>query len=169
MSVVACKILENGYEMASDSICVCGWTQSRGENQNFSKLFEVNNIVIGGVGKAQDNSLMQLFLQTHGISNPDEKSILEFIAEFSLWKKEKTDDAFIENEYLIGYQGKVFQIHKWMISEVKTYTAIGAGMDFALASLYLGHSTKKAVETAIELSIYCENPIITIKKLIETT
>ena len=42
--------------------------------------------------------------------------------------------------------------------------AIGAGMSYALAALYLGHSAERAVETAIELSTMCEAPIIVIEK-----
>ena len=38
-------------------------------------------------------------------------------------------------------------------------TAIGAGEDYALASLHLGHTAKEAVETACELSVYCERPV----------
>jgi hypothetical protein len=42
-------------------------------------------------------------------------------------------------------------------------------MNFALAALYLGNTAKRAVETAIELSIYCEAPILVIKKNHPTT
>lgn len=43
--------------------------------------------------------------------------------------------------------------------EMAADEAIGWGFDFALAALYLGHPVQKAVETAIELSVYCEGPI----------
>ena len=41
-----------------------------------------------------------------------------------------------------------------------TYEAIGAGLDYALAALYLGHTVEDSVKTACELSVYCEQPII---------
>jgi hypothetical protein len=37
-------------------------------------------------------------------------------------------------------------------------------MSYALAALYLGHSAEEAVETAIELSTMCEEPILVIEK-----
>jgi hypothetical protein len=43
--------------------------------------------------------------------------------------------------------------------EVTDYTAIGAGMDFALAALYLGNSVKEAIKAACHLSVYCEEPV----------
>jgi ATP-dependent protease HslVU (ClpYQ) peptidase subunit len=165
MSIVACKILPNGFEICSDSIVVhYDHTQSRGNNLDISKLFEVNNIIVGTSGVASETSLIRLFLETHGIAEPTEKGMLEFLDEFSSWKKTKTDNGDICNSYLIGYQGSVFYIGGWSISRVKTYAAIGAGMDYALAALYLGKSAEEAVQTAIELSIYCESPIIKIKK-----
>ena len=164
MSVVACRIKENGYEIAADSITTRGFIQTKGQTTEHVKLYEANDMIIGGVGTSEENSLLRLFAETHRISNPDEQSVLEFISEFSEWKKRKTDNNTFKNSYLIGYQGSVFYVNQWHVSKVKTYMAIGAGMSFALAALYLGHSTEKAVETAIELSTQCEEPIIVIKK-----
>jgi ATP-dependent protease HslVU (ClpYQ) peptidase subunit len=164
MSVVACRIKENGYEMAADSITTRGIIQTKGQTTEHVKLYETNDMVIGGVGTSEENSLLRLFAETHRISNPNEYSVLEFISEFSEWKKRKTDNAVVKNSYLIGYQGSVFYVDHWHVSKVKTYMAIGAGMSFALAALYLGHSVKKAVETAIELSTVCEEPILVIEK-----
>lgn len=167
MSVVACKIKENGYEIAADSITVRGVTQTKGQTDHV-KLFEANEMVIGGVGSAEDNSLLRLFSETHRPSGPDEYSMLEFISEFAEWKKRKTDNnGSLQNSFLIGYQGVVFTIEQWHVHKVNSYMAIGAGMSYALAALYLGHSAEKAVETAIELSIYCEAPILVIEKITE--
>lgn len=65
---------------------------------------------------------------------------------------------------MIGFSGLVYTVESWHVDRITTYMAIGAGMDFALAALYLGKTAKKAVETAIELSIYCEAPILVIEK-----
>ncbi len=164
MSVVACRVTENGYEMAADSITVRGYTQTKGQTTDHVKLYETNGMVVGGVGYAEENSLLRLFAETHRPSKPDEYSILEFISEFSEWKKRKTDNAAIKNSFLIGFQGSLFHIEQWHVSKVKSYMAIGAGMDFALAALSLGHNAKEAVETAIELSIYCESPVLVFEK-----
>lgn len=164
MSVVACKIKENGYEIAADSITTRGAIQTKGQTTEHVKLYEANGMVIGGVGTAEENSLLRLFAETHRPSKPDEYSILEFLSEFSEWKKRKTDTTAIKNSFLIGFQGSLFHVEQWHVAKIKTYMAIGAGMSFALAALHLGHSAKEAVETAIELSIYCEAPILVIEK-----
>jgi len=164
MSVVACRITENGYEIAADSITVKGMIQTKGQTTELVKLFEANEMVIGGVGYAEEISLMRLFAETHRPSIADEYALLEFLSEFSEWKKRKTDSTNLSNSYLIGYRGSVFYIEQWHVSKVKTYMAIGAGMSFALAALYLGHNAEKAVETAIELSTQCEAPILVIKR-----
>lgn len=163
MSIVACKVTEEGYEIAADSISVRGSTQTK-NNTNRSKLVEVNNMVIGSVGLAEESSLLQIFAKTHQPAAETEEAILEFWGEFATWKKKRTDHSSIENAYFIGLKNKVFYISHWLISSVKSYEAIGAGMDFALAALHLGHSPEDAVETAIELSIYCEAPIQVVKK-----
>ena len=163
MSVVACLVTENGYEIASDSITTRGYTQSRGQNVKHSKLFEVNDMKIGGVGLAEETSLLYLFATTHRPSSATQKGILEFLSEFSDWKNKKVSKSSIDNSYVIGYEGKAFATNDWFVSEIVTYHAVGAGMNFALAALHLGHSAEKAVETAIELSIYCEGPVQVLK------
>ena len=164
MSVVACKVTKNGYEVAADSITTRGYTQSKGQNVNHSKLFEVNEMVIGGVGLAQESSLLRLFAQQTRPKRADEDGILEFLSEFADWKDKKTKKGGIQNSYILGFDGKAFAISQWFVAEVLTYQAIGAGQDFALAALYLGKSVSEAVETAIELSIYCESPVQLISK-----
>ena len=140
----------------------------RGENTKFSKLFEVNNIVVGCVGKAEESSLLQLYCTTRQPAAANESALLEFMSEFSNWKKDKVGKSDLDNAYLIGYKGKVFSIHGWFIEEVLKYEAIGAGLDFALAALYLDKSAHDAVKVACELSIFCEEPIQVITKTKET-
>ena len=163
MSVIACKITENGYEIAADSITVRGYTQTK-TNTLRSKLFEVNGMVIGSVGLAEESSLLRIFAKTHQPAAATEEGILEFWNEFSGWKKKRNDKGYIENAYFIGIDGIVFAVHEWLIEQILSYEAIGAGKDFALAALHLGHTAEEAIETAIELSIYCETPIQIIKK-----
>ena len=164
MTVIVCKINKDGYEIASDSITIRDWTQSKSNNTTFSKLFEINNLVIGSTGTMMEVSLFKLFCITHRPSTANETAILEFLSEFSEWKNKKIGEKGIENSYFLGIDGSVFGIEEWLVEEIITYSAIGAGMDFALSALYLGHSVDKAVQTAIELSIYCEGPIQVIKK-----
>ncbi len=164
MSVVACKILPDGYEIASDSITVRWATQSKGENTKFSKLFEINGLVIGSVGSAEEASLLQMYCKTRQPASANEQDLLEFMSEFANWKKTKVSKSDITNHYIVGFEGKVFSVAGWFIQEVVTYEAIGAGMDYALAALYLGNSAHDAVKVACELSIFCEEPIQSIAK-----
>ncbi len=159
MSVVTCKITDTGFDISADSISVRGMTQTRGQNSSFSKLWTHNGLIVGAVGSAEEASLLRLFVNTHTPLAPEELAILEFFSEFSDWKNKKVGKSGISNAYLLGYGDKVFYISGWFVKEVTTYEAIGAGKDFALAALYLGHTAEKAVETAIELSIYCEAPV----------
>ena len=61
MSVVACKININGYDIASDSITVRGYTQTTGGVADGPKLFEVNDVIVGSTGKAEEVMLLRLF------------------------------------------------------------------------------------------------------------
>lgn len=165
MSIIACQIVKGGFKIAADSIEVHGYTQAKGKNTTFSKMFEINDLTVGSSGYMEEISLFRIFAKTHRPSEATEESMLEFLSEFSDWKSKKMDNNKIENSYLIGINYKIFLVEEWLIQTVKTYAAIGAGSDFALAALYLGHSVKKAVKTAIELSIFCEPPIQVIERL----
>lgn len=159
MSVVACRITDTGFDIASDSITTRGATQTRGANTTHSKLWQHNGLIVGGVGYAEETSLLRLFVRTHMPLAATELDLLTFFAEFSDWKNKRTGKSGVKNTYLLGYEGKAFFIDDGFINQITTYEAIGAGEDFALAALYLGHTAKEAVETAIELSIYCEAPV----------
>jgi hypothetical protein len=160
MSVVACKILPGGFEIAADSLSVHGYTKTK-NNVRFSKLFEVDGLVIGGVGLPEDMALLELFAMTHKPAEPTERAVLEFWSEFADWKRKKTD---IDSAFLIGLDDRVFLLDAWLITQVLTFEAIGEGMDFARAALYLGHDAEKAVETAIELNVWCDSPVRVIRK-----
>ncbi|MGB1252144.1 MAG: hypothetical protein ACPG8W_16110 [Candidatus Promineifilaceae bacterium] len=163
MTVIVAKITKTGFEIASDSITTLGSTQSKGQNVSHNKLFEVNGMIIGGTGLAEESSLLRLFANSHRPNRADELAMIEFMCEFSDWKNKKVGKSGIHNHYFISFGGKVFAVKQWFISEVLTYDSIGAGRNFALAAMYLGHSAEKAVETAIELSTVCEAPIQLIK------
>ena len=65
MSVVACRVSPSSFEIASDSISLRGWTQTKGQTSTYSKLFELNDVVVGSVGSAEENSMFRLFVETH--------------------------------------------------------------------------------------------------------
>jgi ATP-dependent protease HslVU (ClpYQ) peptidase subunit len=164
MSIVAVRVDGKGFTMAADSITVQGWTQDKGARTDRTKMFEVNEIVVGTAGLAAEGAQLNIFAHTHTPAAPTEEAILLFFGEFAEWKKKRTDSGDLENQYLIGFEGMVFYCHQWLVQKVTTFNAIGAGMDFALAALHLGHTPRESVEVACELSCFCEPPILEITK-----
>jgi len=157
MSVVCCTISDK-IRVASDSIIVRGYTQEKGKDK-YSKLCQVNGMIIGSVGLCEESSMLQIYASTCKPSSATELGILNYMADFAEWKKKKTDKYIIENDNILAFEGKVFQIDGLFVKEITSYSAIGAGMDYALSALYLGMDVEVAVKTACELSIYCELPV----------
>jgi hypothetical protein len=81
------------------------------------------------------------------------------MSEFQDWMNKKIGEVKINNHYILVFEGKVFLMEGFYVKEVTDYTAIGAGMDFALAALYLGNSVKESIKAACHLSVLCEEPI----------
>jgi ATP-dependent protease HslVU (ClpYQ) peptidase subunit len=158
MSVVVVKVQPNKIEIASDSITVRGWTQSKDSNK-FSKLIKINDLFLGSVGLAEESSLLQVFCATRKPEAATESAIVNFFSEFAEWKNKKIGKYIIENDYLLVVDHHAFQIERFFVQEIIDFMAIGAGRDFALAALHLGHDVRKAVAVACELSVYCEAPV----------
>ena len=163
MSVVADRIEKNKIIIGSDSILVNGYTQ---EKDKLAKLFQNDFMVVGDVGQAQEGALFQIYTKTRKPREASLEGITEFLFEFYQWKKEKTESTELTNDYIIVFGGKAFLVEGFYVKEITDYMAIGAGMDFALAALYLGSSVQDAIKTACHLSILCEEPvnIITVPK-----
>lgn len=157
MSVVAAKVYNDKIVMAADSIIVKGCSK---RNTGFAKIAEINDMIIGSVGAAEETSLMWHYMQTHKPASCLDKDILTFVVEFIQWKRNLVGNGDIDNTYLLIYQGHLFYIQNMFVYEVSDYSAIGAGEDFANAALYLGHEPKEAVKVACELSCYVCEPIV---------
>lgn len=163
MSVVAVKVEKDKITIGADSILVSGYTQ---EKDKMAKLFQNEWMVVGDVGEAQEGALFQIFSKTRKPREASVEAMTEYLFDFFSWKREKTDADKLENSYVIIFNKKAFLIEGFYVKEINDYAAIGAGMDFALAALYLGSSVQDAIKTACHLSILCEEPIniIEIKK-----
>lgn len=163
MSVVAIRIEKDKIVIGADSILVHGYTQ---EKDKYAKLEEVNGMVIGSVGTAREGALFRLFARTRKPRESTDDGILEFLSDFQDWMNKKTGETRINNSYILVYDGNAFMIDGFYIKQVNSYTAIGAGEDFALAALYLGSSVKESIQAACHLSTMCEEPvnIITVEK-----
>ena len=155
MSVVAVKVTDDKIVIGADSIIAYGWTQ---EKDKLAKLEEVNGMVIGSVGMAQEGALFRVFCRTRKPREATDEAIVDFMSDFQDWLNDKTGEPSIENGYIFVYDKKVFNIEGFYVKEVTDYAAIGAGMDFALTCLALGHNVEKAIEISCHFSIYCELP-----------
>jgi ATP-dependent protease HslVU (ClpYQ) peptidase subunit len=163
MTVIAVKKHKDKIVIGSDSIRAYGSTQQKLE---YGKLKKLDGFIFGHAGAAVNVTLMCMFAKTHKIDGPNEDAVSNFMAEYLQWCKKKINDYKFESQFLFVIGGKIFVVFQDLcIYEIEDYYAIGAGMDFALASLYLGKSVKEAVEAACELSIYCEKPINMIEEV----
>ena len=158
MSVVAARVYKDKIVMAADSIIVRGW--SKRTDHDIVKINEINGMIVGGTGYAQELSLMWQYMATHKPASATEKDVLSFIVEFSQWKRNLIGNGNVDNTYLMAYDGHLFQIEEMLVYEVSEYSAVGAGQDFANAVLYLGNSPRDAVKVACELSCFVAEPII---------
>ncbi len=156
MSVVAVRVTKKKITIGADSILVSGWTQ---EKDKLAKLNKANGMIIGDVGDAEEGALFLLFCKTRKPREASVDAIVEFMSEFQDWMNNKTGESKLSNQYILIIEKKAFMIEGFFIKEVTDYTAIGAGMDFALSALYLGNSVKESIKAACHLSVYCEEPI----------
>ena len=157
MSVVAARVYDDHIEIAADSIVISGEMKRTG---TFSKVEAINDMIIGACGICRETTLMWQFAKTHKPESATERDVLTFIVEFMKWKKEFGGEPNIENDYIIAYQGKLFEVQETFVNQVKDYVAIGAGMYFATTALYLDRSPKEAVEVACALNYYVSKPIV---------
>lgn len=158
MTVLAAKRTETEIILATDSIMVRGYTQDKGTNE-YSKLWSENGMVFGCTGMCQESAMLQIFCKTHQPKSASLDDILEFMTEFAGWKKDRTGNYSIDNVYFLIYKKVLFLIEGFFVQEINNFAAHGAGMDFALAALHLGHDPVSACEVACACSIYCEEPI----------
>ncbi|NEN99205.1 MAG: hypothetical protein F6K50_28110, partial [Moorea sp. SIO3I7] len=84
MSVVAARKYPDKLVFASDSIRLSGYLKQthRVTGDEWGKLFEINNMIIGGVGYTMELSFMQIFARNHSPAAPTVEAVLDFIVEF---------------------------------------------------------------------------------------
>ncbi len=158
MSVVAVRKEKNKITIGADSIRITGWGTQ--EKDKLAKLFRVNDhMVVGTVGLSAIHSLFREFLTNHSPKTNTEYGWTSLISEFANYLNDLKNAPKLETSaFIVVYEGRVFFIDGYFVREINDYYAIGAGMDYALAALYLGADVKRAIETACHLSIFCEKP-----------
>lgn len=166
MSVVAARIYENKIVMASDSIIIAGWSRTDQEHFKSVKMCKTNGMLVGSCGYLQEGSMFQVFCSNHKPSEAKMKNVIEFMIEFKKWVKElslNSDDEakkMLENQYMLAFDSTLWVIDGVNVNQVKDFYAIGAGEDFALAAMHLGHTPFEAVKLACEMSCYVTEPIL---------
>ncbi|NEN99871.1 MAG: hypothetical protein F6K50_31670 [Moorea sp. SIO3I7] len=167
MSVVAARKYPDKLVFASDSIRLSGYLKQthRVTGDEWGKLFEINNMIIGGVGYTMELSFMQIFARNHSPAAPTVEAVLDFIVEFYSWAKDKDDTFGRRNEYLLAVEQDIFCISDgYLVDKINEFGAIGAGQDYALTAMYLDKTPEEAVAIANELCVYCSAPINVITK-----
>lgn len=158
MSVVAVKVEKNRIVIGADSFV--GFSYDSQLKDKDAKIFKHNGLVVGGVGYATDVSLFRLFTKTRQPSSSDEESIVAFLVEFIEWCRKKDTDYKLLSDFMVVFKNKAFLATSQLyVKRIKDYEAMGAGQNMAQTALYLGKDVKTAIESACELSIYCEKPI----------
>ncbi len=159
MSVVAVRKEKSKITIGADSIRISGWGTQ--EKDKSAKLFAVSKeMTLGAVGSCSTTSLFRDFIENHLPKTNEEYGWTMLMREFASHLGEmKSSPKFEDSNFIVVYKSKVFFLGGYFVREVKDYYAIGAGMDYALAALYLGASVEKAIKTACHLSIFCEEPV----------
>lgn len=156
MSVIAVKINEKTIEVAADSIIL----KDDLKRTNFKKLHNFDGMIVGGCGSAEE---LSLFFEYAKLKQPADATVLciqHYMKDFAEYKENFYTDKQIDNEYIIVFDGHVFEVAGMFVQEVTSYTAIGEGDCYALAALCLKHDVVEAVETAAELSCHVDTPIV---------
>ena len=160
MSVVAVRVNKDKIEMASDSIVVKGWSKIPNAQNKFAKMQKINDTIVGGVGGAEESSLLFHFMRTHILDNVDESSIIDYFIEFRRWKNDLCGNNSVDNSYIIASKGKAYYVERMFVAPIDNYYAIGAGEDYANGALYMGASVIDAVKASCELCAMVCEPII---------
>jgi ATP-dependent protease HslVU (ClpYQ) peptidase subunit len=161
MSVAAVKVYEDKIIIGADSQLTLGDGSHKKEIENV-KIWKENDMVVAGAGSIYEFSSFLIYCKKNSPACATDVSIFDFFVDFATWKKEKLqmEDFNLECSYLFVFDKHVFLIDEYFyIKEITTYQAIGSGMAYAEAALYLGHSIREALAVACRLSPECEEPL----------
>ena len=130
------------------------------KGNKISLLVKVNDIIVGTSGTMAEGSLMQYYMRTHNPATAALPDILDFLVEFSRWKKDLMGDSSVNNHYIVAYDGHLFYADGVCPYGVRDFCSIGAGRNYANAVMKLGHTPKEAVKVACDLCCYVAEPVI---------
>ena len=170
MTAIAVKITEKYIEISADTMISMGWwnkveTSWPANIKNFSKLYEINNMVIWFAWPVEDALVISQWMKT----NLPKWSTIDYIEQYvlSVYDHLKDRKAWrqADLQIILIFDQKVFVVRNYLIYEVAQYDAIGSWMHYCNTALYLGFDTKKALEVACEFAWWVWWEIKTIKVL----
>lgn len=77
MSVVAAKVYDDRIVMSADSILTNGYEKE--PNVNFAKIAKINDMILGGVGYGDEQSLMWLYMENRQLKLMNEKFLITLL------------------------------------------------------------------------------------------
>lgn len=159
MSVVVVRKTKKEIKMAADLQTSWGDAKMVDAKQAIylepSKIWEVNDMVIGSAGYVSTATLLRIFSKTHKPASADIEGLIEYLVEFTDWAKKKDTNFKFENQLLIIFEGKIFECEGYGVKEINEYMAIGSGMFLALGAMYKGSDPEEAVEVAKQFDLFC--------------
>ena len=97
MTVIAVKKTKKYIQMSCDSQTSYGksYKTPKDNDNNDSKIFNINGMLVCGCGYVSESSLFKMFCKNHKPKDPSEDSVMEFIYEFRDWVAKKTGETDI--------------------------------------------------------------------------
>lgn len=157
MTVIAVDVRGKEIVIGADSQVTSGWHMRVDDPP---KLFTgPTGVTIAVTGYAEAGALLRLYVENNRPRESTEYSITEFVTDFRKWANSKANDPSLDMSFFMVFDGKAFAVRDYYITEITGFAAMGAGMEYAEAALYLGQSVRKAIQAACHLSTACNEPI----------
>lgn len=165
MSVAAVKVFDDKIVIGVDSQLTLSDGTHKKEVEN-AKIWQGNNITVAVAGEIYEFSLFVIYCKANNPMHATDTSIFNFFTDFVRWKTKKLqkEEYKLDCSYLFIFEKTVFLIDAdFYIKEITSWQAIGGGMVYAEAALYLGHSVEESLKVACRLSPECEEPLTIIE------
>jgi hypothetical protein len=104
--------------------------------------------------------LLTVYAKDHAIGSGGEARITEWLFEFLGFCKSKTEEWNQDADLLLAHGRGLFAVEDWLPLRVTDFAATGSGYQHAEAAMYLGHSPRDAVRTAIAMAYGCGGEIV---------
>lgn len=160
MTVIAARIYGSQISFAADRQTTAAFRKVTEQELRLGKLAAVNGMTIGGAGLKSHSMWLISYARNHAPLTATEVDVSQFMLEFTEWMRKKEAGFANQNQFLIAYKKKLFNVFDSLsVFEVPEYAAIGSGQDFAVAAMHMGSRPVDAVKVAAELDLYCSGEV----------